>query len=111
MWLGDLSPTFLGAVQPRGWCGLYNLGIQISGVATLMTGVNFFTTILKMRAPGNGHDADARLHLDGAGHDDSRACGLPRADRCDCRAHARPAISVCISSPMMGVAARSSMSV
>lgn len=32
----------------------YIWAIQISGVATLMTGVNFFTTILKMRAPGMG---------------------------------------------------------
>lgn len=32
----------------------YIWAIQISGVATLMTGVNFFTTIIKMRAPGMG---------------------------------------------------------
>ena len=28
------------------------LAIQISGLGTLMTGINFITTILKMRAPG-----------------------------------------------------------
>ncbi|MBO2942933.1 cytochrome aa3 quinol oxidase subunit I [Paenibacillus sp. F411] len=30
----------------------YSLSIQISGIGTLMTGVNFIVTILKMRAPG-----------------------------------------------------------
>lgn len=30
----------------------YSLALQISGIGTLMTGVNFIVTILKMRAPG-----------------------------------------------------------
>ena len=30
----------------------YMLALQISGIGTLMTGINFITTILKMRAPG-----------------------------------------------------------
>jgi cytochrome aa3-600 menaquinol oxidase subunit I len=30
----------------------YLLGIQISGIGTLMTGINFIVTIIKMRAPG-----------------------------------------------------------
>ncbi|MGY4691306.1 cytochrome aa3 quinol oxidase subunit I [Salibacterium sp. K-3] len=30
----------------------YLLGLQISGIGTLATGINFFVTILKMRAPG-----------------------------------------------------------
>ncbi|EXX88870.1 quinol oxidase subunit 1 [Paenibacillus darwinianus] len=30
----------------------YNWGIQISGIGSLMTGINFIVTILKMRAPG-----------------------------------------------------------
>ncbi len=30
----------------------YLWGLQISGIGTLLTGVNFFVTILKMRAPG-----------------------------------------------------------
>jgi cytochrome o ubiquinol oxidase subunit 1 len=33
----------------------YLWAIQISGVGTLLTGVNFVTTILKMRAPGMGY--------------------------------------------------------
>ena len=28
------------------------IAIQIAGIGTLMTGINFITTILKMRAPG-----------------------------------------------------------
>ncbi len=30
----------------------YMIALQISGIGTLMTGINFITTILKMRAPG-----------------------------------------------------------
>jgi cytochrome o ubiquinol oxidase subunit I len=33
----------------------YLWSLQISGVGTLMTGINFVTTILKMRAPGMGY--------------------------------------------------------
>jgi cytochrome o ubiquinol oxidase subunit I len=33
----------------------YLWALQISGVGTLMTGINFTTTILKMRAPGMGY--------------------------------------------------------
>ncbi|QDH17597.1 cytochrome o ubiquinol oxidase subunit I [Swingsia samuiensis] len=32
----------------------YIWAVQISGVGTLLTGVNFFTTLVKMRAPGMG---------------------------------------------------------
>src|SRR5699024_2408152 len=30
----------------------YAIAIQIAGIGTLMTGINFIVTILKMRAPG-----------------------------------------------------------
>jgi len=30
----------------------YMIGLQLAGIGTLATGVNFFTTIIKMRAPG-----------------------------------------------------------
>src|SRR5260370_32322475 len=33
----------------------YLCSLQISGIGTLMTGINFVTTILKMRAPGMGY--------------------------------------------------------
>jgi cytochrome o ubiquinol oxidase subunit I len=34
----------------------YLWSLQISGVGTLLTGINFTTTILKLRAPGMGYD-------------------------------------------------------
>ncbi|MCL6562744.1 MAG: cbb3-type cytochrome c oxidase subunit I [Firmicutes bacterium] len=59
---------FLGGTPDSGWFnyvpiselqynpGLgidwYDIGIQISGISTLLTGINFLTTILKLRAPG-----------------------------------------------------------
>ena len=33
----------------------YLWSLQISGIGTLLTGINFVTTILKMRAPGMGY--------------------------------------------------------
>lgn len=38
--------------SPGVWVDYYLLALQISGVGTLLTGVNFFVTIIKMRAPG-----------------------------------------------------------
>ncbi|MXV44171.1 cytochrome o ubiquinol oxidase subunit I [Saccharibacter sp. 17.LH.SD] len=59
---------FIGEFSNVGWLGYppiselqfnpgvgvdyYIWAVQISGVGTLLTGVNFFTTIVKMRAPG-----------------------------------------------------------
>ncbi|WP_426662515.1 cytochrome o ubiquinol oxidase subunit I [Rhodanobacter aciditrophus] len=57
---------FVGDFSTAGWLGYppvselqqgpgvdyYIWGLQLSGVGTLLTGVNFVTTILKMRAPG-----------------------------------------------------------
>jgi cytochrome c oxidase subunit 1 len=59
---------FLGGTPDSGWFnyvpirelqynpGLgidwYDIGIQISGISTLLTGINFLTTILNLRAPG-----------------------------------------------------------
>ncbi|MGG3799927.1 cytochrome aa3 quinol oxidase subunit I [Metabacillus fastidiosus] len=42
------------AIEGSGGPGInyYLLGLQISGIGTLMTGVNFIVTIIKMRAPG-----------------------------------------------------------
>ena len=44
----------------------YLWALQISGVGTLMTGINFVTTILKMRAPGHELPAHADVLLDRA---------------------------------------------
>src|SRR5699024_6299084 len=57
---------FLGGAPDAGWTSyaslsidspghgvnFYALGLQISGAGTLMTGINFATTIITMRAPG-----------------------------------------------------------
>jgi cytochrome o ubiquinol oxidase subunit 1 len=57
---------FVGDFSTAGWLGYppvselqqgpgvdyYIWGLQLSGVGTLLTGVNFVTTIMKMRAPG-----------------------------------------------------------
>jgi cytochrome o ubiquinol oxidase subunit 1 len=58
--LGDFSATgWLAypplselAYSPTVGVDYYIWALQISGVGTLLTGVNFFTTIVKMRAPG-----------------------------------------------------------
>jgi cytochrome o ubiquinol oxidase subunit 1 len=44
------------AYSPGVGVDYYLWAIQISGVGTLMTGVNFVTTILKMRAPGMSYE-------------------------------------------------------
>ncbi|MCU9612614.1 cytochrome aa3 quinol oxidase subunit I [Caldibacillus lycopersici] len=38
--------------SPHVGTNYYMISIQIAGIGTLMTGINFLTTILKMRAPG-----------------------------------------------------------
>ncbi|WP_368936934.1 cytochrome aa3 quinol oxidase subunit I [Bacillus sp. SH8-8] len=38
--------------SPNVGINYYNWALQISGIGTLMTGINFITTIIKMRAPG-----------------------------------------------------------
>ena len=47
------------------------IGLQILGIASLAAGVNFFVTILNMRAPGHEAHADAGVRLDDAS---SRSC-------------------------------------
>jgi len=43
------------AYSPGVGVDYYLWGLQISGVGTLLTGINFTTTILKLRAPGMGY--------------------------------------------------------
>ena len=43
------------AFSPGVGVDYYLWALQISGVGTLMTGINFVTTILKLRAPGMGY--------------------------------------------------------
>ena len=59
----------------------YLWAIQISGIGTLLTGINFVTTILK--DPCAGHDlyAHADLLLDGTRCEPAHRCGFPDFDR------------------------------
>ena len=50
--LGSLSAAQRAQFSPGVGVDYYLWSLQISGVGTLLTGINFVTTILKMRAPG-----------------------------------------------------------
>ena len=50
-WLA-FPPLSEKAFSPGVGVDYYLVALQISGVGTLLTGVNFVTTILKIRAPG-----------------------------------------------------------
>jgi cytochrome o ubiquinol oxidase subunit 1 len=50
-WL-PYPPLSEGAYSPGVGVDYYLWAVQISGVGTLMTGINFVTTVLKMRCPG-----------------------------------------------------------
>ncbi len=52
------------AYSPGVGVDYYIWALQISGLGTTLTGINFLVTILRMRAPGPEADADAGLHLD-----------------------------------------------
>jgi cytochrome o ubiquinol oxidase subunit 1 len=53
-WLG-FPPLSETAFSPGVGVDYYLVALQISGIGTLLTGINFVTTILKMRAPGMGY--------------------------------------------------------
>jgi cytochrome c oxidase subunit 1 len=46
------APISLSPYTPGPGLDFYDLGLQLSGIGTIMTGVNFLTTIVRMRAPG-----------------------------------------------------------
>jgi cytochrome o ubiquinol oxidase subunit 1 len=50
-WL-PYPPLSEGAYSPGVGVDYYLWAVQISGIGTLMTGINFVTTVLKMRCPG-----------------------------------------------------------
>ena len=68
----------------------YLWALQISGVGTLMTGINFVTTILKMRAPGMTLHAHADVLLDRACVQSAHCRGVSDPDRNARHAAARP---------------------
>src|SRR5579859_3461043 len=62
MWIGDFAATGWVAYPPLSELGYsptvgmdyYIWSLQISGLGTTLTGINFIVTILRMRAPGMG---------------------------------------------------------
>lgn len=48
----NYTPLAGSELEPGPGINYYLLSLQISGIGTLMTGINFLVTILKMRAPG-----------------------------------------------------------
>ena len=52
------------AYSPSVGVDYYLWSLQISGIGTLLTGINFVTTVLKLRAPGRGLYAHADVLLD-----------------------------------------------
>src|SRR5699024_11118849 len=48
------TPLAGAAMSPGPGQNFYLLGLQLSGIGTLATGINLITTIVKMRAPGMG---------------------------------------------------------
>ncbi len=102
------SSWFLGGGADGGWFAyapntgvifspshgmdFYAIGLQITGIASLVGGVNLVVTVLNMRAPGHDADEDAGVHLDelrGAG-----AAGVRHAGHLGgaVPAHLRPAL-------------------
>ena len=77
----------------------YIWALQISGIGTTLTGVNFIVTILKMRAPGMTLMKHADLHLDCAGHQHPDRRRLPDPDRYPGAADRSTATSASTSSP------------
>jgi hypothetical protein len=75
------------AFSPDVGVDYYLWSLQISGVGTLMTGINFVTIL---RRAGPGLHAHAGVLLDGAGLEPTDHRGLPGADRDLRHAAARP---------------------
>ena len=68
----------------------YLWSLQISGVGTLLTGINFVTTILKMRAPGMGYMRMPVFCWTALAAEPAHCRGLSGADRDFRDAAARP---------------------
>jgi len=48
----NYAPISINQYNPGPGIDFYDLGLQLAGIGTLMTGINFLTTIVNMRAPG-----------------------------------------------------------
>ena len=74
----------------------YLWALEISGVGTLLSGVNLVTTVLKMHAPGHDISADADVLLDDAGVQPADRFGVsdPDSDFVDAAAGPLPRLSL-----------------
>ena len=78
------------AYSPGVGVDYYLWSLQISGLGTLLSGINFTTTILKMRAPGHELWANAGILLDGARIEPAHCGRFPHPDRYLRHVAARP---------------------
>ena len=79
-WMG-YPPLSELAFSPDVGVDYYLWSLQISGIGTLLTGINFVTTILKLRAPGHDLFPHAGILLDRAGREHADRRRLPDPDR------------------------------
>ncbi len=84
------SPLTSQVYSPGVGADMWIMGLVLSGLGTILGGVNFVTTIICMRAPGHDHVPDADLHLERAGHQHHGAARLPGAGRGTAGAGDRP---------------------
>ena len=94
----NYAPNTGVVFSPSHGIDFWNLGLLITGIASLTGAVNLIVTVLNMRCPGHDLDADARLHLDDAGHPVPAAVRHPGAHRRPVPADVRPPASTPTSS-------------
>ena len=66
--------------SPSSGTDFWIIGLAISGLGTILGGVNMVTTVITLRAPGMTHVPDADLHLEHPGHLAADPAGLPDPD-------------------------------
>ena len=84
------SPLTSSVYSPGIGGDMWIMGLALSGLGTILSGVNFITTIICMRAPGHDHVPDADLHLEHPAHQRARDSGVPGAGRGAAGAGDRP---------------------
>ena len=67
--------------SPSHGIDFWNLGLIITGIASLTGAINLIVTVLNMRAPGHDAHEDAGLHLDDPGDPVPAAVRHPGAHR------------------------------
>ena len=105
--LAGLSAAVGAGVQPGRRASTTTSGrCRSPGSARLLTGVNFFVTIVKMRAPGHDLMKPADVHVDGAVHERAGHLRVPDPDRHAGAAGRSTATWACTSSPTTAAATR-----